>query len=447
MSKKTPLLIGVAITLLSSIGIGCIPVISTTTTSTSTQTTTGSITGFGSVIVKGVHFNTAGAEIKINDVDSSYTDLATGMVVNIKGDGLNQDGEEDYTHGDDDDGVADEEDNALEIEANNELEGEVLSTTIASGSDTGTIDVMGQTVHVSADTLFESDVSGITSVDQVSSGHIVEVYGFSDGNGNIFATRVELSASDLATYLLANPDSNGDEVKGNISNINKSNKTFSLGSLIVDYSTAEIDANGDEFVDGDDSGLADGLLVEVKSVSSIQSGTLIATEVELEDEGEHGYQGNTSENYDLEGIITSGYNGSTFKINGVTVVVTGNTIFETADSSALIAGAEIEVEGQFNAVGELIAASIDFEAEADQELTGSVSAVTVNAGTVNVGSIELNGNTILIDNETLMHDEAGASPIKLFNLTFISAGNTVDVRTYTSATGDLVAVELERKAI
>ena len=409
-------------------------------TPSSSQSTTGAVTGFGSVIVNGVHFDTSSAAITINGEPAVLSDLAVGMIVDIGGDGKNESGEEDYEHGEDDDGIEDQEDNALSIDASSELKGEVLSVSITSGL--GELSVMGQTVQISASTVFDSDEASIASIDNLAAGHIVEVSGFSDGNGEIFATRVELEALDFASFLAAH--SEGVEVKGNITNLDLTEKTFDLGSISVNYSNAEIDSDDDGSDDGSDSGLSNDFYVEVESTEGIVNGVLIAASVEREDDGERGHQGSVNEHYDIEGIITSDYDGSHFSINGITVVVSNSTVFLNTDTAALTAGTEIEVEGVFDIAGNLQADTIELEEEADQQMTGVVSDIALNFGTVNVGSITLDdGTVIIINNEPLMIDELGDLPELLFNLTFLTPGNTVEVKTYTGSSG-LVAVELGR---
>lgn len=377
----------------------------------------GVITGFGSVFVNGVEFETTNSSIVIDGEPADESDLAVGMVVEVNG-------TDDGRHG-----------SALRIASNDELEGLVLANNIGAGSATGTLDIMGQSVNVSTDTIFESDVAGVAGVDQIANGNIVEVHGFSDGNGDIFATHLEVKAADLAAYLAGHP--RGIEVKGVVSGLDTTTQTFTLGSMAVNYAgAAEVPA-----------GLVDGLYVEVKSVAGIDiNGVLVASKVEVEDDGEAGYQGDEDEDFEIRGVISADFDGSGFVIDGVTVIVGDRTEMEHLDTSALLTGVTVEVEGSYDANGDLLASKIQREDEPDQELDAVIQSVTVTD--TNSGTITLSGGAVItITSNTIMKDsrDFGMMPVEKFNLTFLAAGDYVEVDVFTNAAGELEAVKLERE--
>ena len=391
---------------------------SSTPASTVSASSVGVITGFGSVFVNGVEYDTSGSSILRDGVSASESDLAVGMVVEVRGsdDGTN--------------GVA------QSIEANDEMEGIVLANNIAAGATTGTLDIMGQTVTVTADLIFESKVAGINSVDQVAVNTIVEVSGFGDGNGNVTATRIEVKAADLATYLIDHAD--GIEVKGRVATLNPGGAmTFRLGNMTVDYSGAMLDMDRD---------LAEGLYVEVKSVAGIDSNSnLVASKVELENEGKAGHQGDKDEDFEIRGLIATGFDGTAFILDGTRIIVNDQTELDDMSIANLTSGKEVEVEGRFDANGDLLAKEISMEAQADAEIRGTIASVSSSG--VNTGSITLtDGTVILIDNDTVMHDsrDNGMMPVEQFNLTFLGSGDFVEMRVYTNANSELVAVKLER---
>jgi hypothetical protein len=390
---------------------------STGTTSSLGAASVGVITGFGSVFVNGVEYDTSGSDIHRDGEQASESDLAVGMVVKVRGsdDGVN--------------GVA------VSIEADDEIEGIVLANNIAPGASSGTLDIMGQTVTVDADLIFESKVAGINSIDEVTADTIVEVSGFSDGNGNVIATRIEVKASDLASYLIEHTE--GIEVKGRISALDTGAMTLMLGNMTVDYSGAMLDVDGS---------LADALYVEVKSVAGIDSnGNLVASKVELENDGEAGHQGEQDEDFEIRGVIATGFDGIAFTLDGTRIIVDSNTELDDISPSDLTPGTEVEVEGRFDANGDLAADEISMEDEADAEISGTIASVTGSG--VNTGTITLLDNTvILINNDTIMHDDRdnGMTPVDHFNLTFLGSGDFVEVHVYTAANGDLIAIKLER---
>jgi hypothetical protein len=389
---------------------------STPSSSVSTASV-GVITGFGSVFVNGVEYETSGSSILRDGEPARESDLAVGMVVEVRGS---------------DDGVSGV---AQRIETDDEIEGMVLANNIAPGATTGTLNIMGQTVTVTADMIFESDVPGITSVDQITVDSIAEVNGFSDGNGSVTATRIEVKATDLASYLIDHAD--GVEVKGSINALDTGAMTFRLGNMTVDYSGATLDMNGN---------LANGLYVESKSIAGIDiNGNLVASKIELENEGEAGHNGDEDEEFEIRGPIATGFDGTAFTIDGTRIIVDEGTELDDINALDLTPGTEVEVEGRFDVNGDLHAEEISMEAEADAEIMGAVASVSSTG--VNTGSITLvDGTVILINNDSVMHDsrDNGMVPVDRFNLTFLGTGDFVEARVYTAGTGDLVAIKLER---
>ena len=140
--------------------------------------TSGVITGFGSVFVDGVEFETDESSFSLDDGDDGMENedgLAVGMVVTVTGT-VNADGKTG---------------SAEHIEFDDELEGIVNANNVVADG-TGTMTVMGQSVFIKTTTIFESDVADIDSIDKVAAGNVVEVSGFSSGDGRVYATRIEV---------------------------------------------------------------------------------------------------------------------------------------------------------------------------------------------------------------------------------------------------------------
>ena len=385
-------------------------------TGTASSASVGTITGFGSIFVNGVEYETNGASIIIDGIPATESDLAVGMVVELTGSTSGSTGR------------------ALSINASDELEGIVQSNSVVAG--TGTLVIMGQTVTVDTNTLFESKVAGVTTVDQVAAGHIVEVSGYGDGAGSVFATRIEVKAADIASYLSEQPD--GMEVKGVVSNLDTTLQTFDIGSMTVNYAGAIVD---------NDVTLAPGLFVEVKSVAGIDgTGVLVASKVELENDGMRGRQGDDGEEFEIKAVITTAFDGTSFSIDGTTVIVGPGTTFRSGDSSGLLAGSLVEVEGRFNAAGELVAEKIKFEDEGDTEIKSVVADITTTG--VNSGTVTLqDGTVVTVTNSTIMKDsrDNGMIPDSQFNLQALAVGDFVEINLFVDATsGDNIAVKLER---
>ena len=380
---------------------------------TTSQLTSGVITGFGSVYVDGVKFETVGSSFSLDDRPGSEDDLSVGMVVTVHG-SINADGRTGT---------------ATHIEYDDELEGVVISTAI-DADGTGSMNIMGQTVHIGPTTVFESEVSGITSLNEVVAGNVVEVSGYASGEGTIFATRLEVKRAAH----------NGEEieVKGLIADL--TGTTFTIGSLSVDYSTTR-------FEDIPGGVLVEGLYVEVKSTSGFNgAGHLVASEVELEDGGDMDLDGEDGEDADISGIVTGVVSDTVFEIDGQVVRIVENTEFEHGAVTDIVDGVRLRVEGYFDASGDLIAEEIEFGESGDGiEMEGTLEAVS---GSGAEGSVTLFGQTILVNPMTLLVDEQddnGIMPVRYFGLSDLAGGDYVEIDAYRDdTTGDLVAVKLER---
>jgi len=384
------------------------------TTTSGSSSTTGVITGFGSVFVDGVEFETDDSRFSLDDGDDGIEDedgLAVGMVVTVTGT-VNPDGKTG---------------SAEHIEFDDELEGIVNANSVGADG-TGTMTIMGQTVIVKTTTIFESDVPGIDSVDKVAAGNVVEVSGFSSGNGSVYATRMEVT---LATHA-------GEEieVKGIISNLAAT--TFDLGGLTVDFSSALFD---DSIPDGT---LSDGQYVEVKSTAGFNpDDELIASEIELQDGGDMDLGGDEGDEVELNGIVTAVNSDTAFEIGGHTIIITDSTSIEHGNAGDIAIGVYLEVEGELNAGGDLLADEIELAIEDDIEMHGLLEAVNDPPGSITLlgETIHVNASTLLIDKQ----DEEGLLPEHFFGLDDLYNGDYVEIDAYLEPdSGKLIAIKLER---
>jgi hypothetical protein len=112
----------------------------------------------------------------------------------------------------------------------------------------------------------------------------------------------------------------------------------------------------------------------------------------------------------------------------------------------LLVGVMVEVEGVFNADGNLVADEVEFEDEGDTELESTVT--NIEATGINSGTVTLQDSSVItVTTSTIMKDsrDDGMIPDPRFNLQALAIGDFVEVHAFTDATtGDLVAVKLER---
>lgn len=376
------------------------------TTASADGTTVGVVTGFGSVYINGVEYETDSASITIDGIPSQETELGVGDKCILEGT-VNPDG---LT------GVA------TSVSCNDELEGYVLSVTLAADG-TGTIDVMGQSVSITLDTVFDSDT--YASITELMADDIVEIHGFSDGAGTVVATRVE--TKDANDHDI--------EIKGLVSNLGAS--TFTIGTLIVDFSNAtELPV------------LTDGLYVEVKSdaaPSDTGSGmTLNATKIEIEDDGDMDIDGDEGDDFEVTGLVSS-VTDTSFIFNGTTLVEFASLESDDDfDFASITDGMMITVEGYIDAEGNFVVEEIEEDHSSEEEAEGMVSEVTADSVTIDISGDGSLLKTFIINNDTRMIDDTDAAPLHYFSLADVVVGNYVEVEYYIDdASGDMIATELE----
>lgn len=369
---------------------------------TGTGISYGTVTGFGSVFVNGVKYDTTGAAVTLDDQPGAEGDLRVGMVVKLKG-----------TVNDDNLTGA-----ATEIEYHNVLEG-----TVDTPPDTTarTLVVMGQTVRFDNLTVYEDKVSGAAGTmvnfsGDVAAGNVIEISGWIDGNGIVRASRIERKAAVFGTGAEL-------ELKGAIANLNETVKTFTLGGLTIDYRAAvNVPAV-----------LADGMLVEVEGAQPPSNGIFVASQVKIEDSP---FTGATSGRLEIEGYVTAVTAGE-FVVLGQRVKTTGATVYENGTAADIAAGKKVEVKGTVGAGGVLTAVEISFRLASDVEIEGTVEAVNGSANTVTVMGI-----TARIEPATQMEDDSDTKQ-RPFAFTHVNSGDFVEIRGYVKD-GQVFATRLER---
>lgn len=374
------------------------------TTPTPSHTTQGRITGFGSVFVNGVEYESKASTITLDGVVQSEDKLAVGMVVKVNG-SVNADGKT---------GVA------KTIEYADELEGIVLAPPDLLAK---TMNVMGQTVHVTAETLFAGGPG--LSLTGIAKDNVVEVSGYSSGHGDIHATRIELKKVIFAGEEV--------ELKGVVADLNADNKTFTVGTLVIDYTLASVDAP---------NGLSNDLYVEIKSTSAPASNLLVANKIEVIDGGRKGVVGEDGDTLELEGIVTKVNLPDTFELNGQAISLTNQTQFENGDVNTLVVGAALEVDAQSDANGNTTANKIKFREISVTSLSAYVSAIDTAASTVSVL-----GLTVQVNNFTVLKDERDINPVWDFGIKKLALNDYVEMKIYKDGSGKWTATQMIRNDV
>ena len=373
-----------------------VPTVPTPPTSSATTTQiTGVITGFGSVFINGVEYETDSAEVSTDDnAGASETDLHVGMVITLNGE-VNEDG---ITG------------NASSIHYDEQLKGPLDS-----------IDLIGNSLSVLGQTIFFDDLTSLDNVILIEliPGDFLEISGFFNADGNLYATRIEKETE--STQL---------KVQGMVEMLDTVNKTFTLSSLTIDYSSAVFD----DFVEAD---LADGQEIRVKGLSSALSNEVfVVSEIKLKESNEEHEDGDDKH---TEGFITSFESNSSFIVNNIHVITDGNTEFEHGSVDSLLLNVRVKIKGEFNATGDLLAKEIRIHQRSNLNLEGAIQGVDLSLSTVTVLDVVFE-----VNNQTKMKDESDTGE-RFFDLADLTVGDFVEIKGFIDNKGNNIATKMKRE--
>jgi len=278
----------------------------------------GTITGFGSIIVNDIKYDIDSASLDVNDEDSaglSQDDLRIGMVVTVTA-----------VVFDDNTGVA-----SLVV-YDNEIEGPVSGLTDPGTGLTKSFSVLGIDVIVDGDTEFDdSDASGF-SFATIADGDVVEISGFFDGSNVLNATYIEktddFDLGNSEVEFKGTADAGTDAGAGD---------SFTLdGSITVDIrADADLSEVPDERV-------TESMFVEVDGTLTNDNPLIIeAFRIELEEEDLDDDAGEV----ELEGFVSDFIDNGNFKVDGQLVDASDAEFNPTDLELRLSDGLKVEVEG------------------------------------------------------------------------------------------------------
>jgi endonuclease YncB( thermonuclease family) len=285
----------------------------------------GTITGFGSIVVNGVHYDEAAATVQDDDGASlDRSSLALGMVVQVSAGGISTatDGTLVAT--------------ASAVRASRSLLGPVSAINLA----TGRLTVLGQGVAISAATVVDSRWAG--GLASVAIGQVVEVYGYFDASRSLYVATRLAPASAGSGYRISGPVASVDD-----------GQTFHLGGQTFSGAT---------------SGLSTGSLVRLNlQTAPDTSGRWVVSAQRAEDKTPSDREGAR-----LDGLVSAVSSTTRFVVDGTTV---DSSLAQV--SGTVQVGAKVEVRGLLRA-GVLLATEVQVkaaEAASQFELKGSASAL------------------------------------------------------------------------
>ncbi|HET7524739.1 MAG TPA: DUF5666 domain-containing protein [Burkholderiaceae bacterium] len=314
--------------------------------------TMGTINGFGSVIVDGVRFEDSHAQV-VDDDDQAHdrSELKLGMTVEVESDRVQV-------------ASSGRSAEARHIRFGAEIVGPVEANDTASQ-----LTVLGQTVEVSATTVFDDSLAG--GLAALKQGDIVEVHAqFNSANGHYLAKRIEKEAQV-----------NFFRLRGVVAQLDTTGQTFHIGGATISYraiAAADLPAN-----------FANGLPVRVRLQTTAVAGVWQAVNIrsgvrKVEDHDEAQVRGTVT-------AVTPDF--TSFSVNGLPVTTSAATAFPDG-TDGIEVGVAVEVEGAI-VNGVLVATKVELEdhhANDDDrmnELHGTVSTLDPQARTFVVRSVKV----------------------------------------------------------
>jgi len=360
--------------------------------------TVGTITGFGSVYSNGVHFGTDSATIMMDGEQATLSDLKVGMVVAIHGT-VNQST-----------GAAE----ARQIRFMDEAEGPIT----ALNRVTNSFQVLGRTVLFDELTV----VDGAT-LDTLANGNMVQVSGQWRSQERIQATHIEYKANAYAVGMKM-------EVKGQISGLDPGTQHFFIGTQLCNYAGATLDPGG--------TALADGMYVEVSSISSMANGDMLLDRIQLHDrDRDRDRTCSTDCNFELEGFVTSFTSATEFEVDGQPVTTTASTTYVNGTVDTLAMDVRLAINGALDTNDVLVADQIVFRLPSLIEIEADIEAINPAENSFTLLGVNL------ITNELTLFRDHSAIGAPVFGFNDLAVGARVEVRAYLDG-NDVIVTRVER---
>jgi len=378
----------------------------------------GMITGFGSVYVNGVEFDTNGASYEVDDASASDDSaLAVGMVVKVQG-SVNADG---LTG------------SANSVSYDDEIEGIVEElATDADDLSVKTFSIMSTVVRVNENsTNFDGEDDPDFSFETIMNGDNVEVSGEYDGDILI------------ATYVEKQDSADDDfEAKGTVTEYDDDD-SFVL--VLKNGSTLDVTlAAGAEIPS---VGIVNEQYVEVEGTIPDPEGfpySILATKVELEDKDHFG--DDDDDEVEVKGMLNYNADTEAWSVRDVTIAFGDNTEYKPAslmdsiaDGSA--AGLTVEVEGSY--LDEILQVE-EIELEEDElEFEGDATVLESTGprdGTIRLSFGLATGTVdVVVNSETMFRDDEAMDHV---DLNSIIDSAKVEVEARLADDGSIIASSL-----
>lgn len=364
--------------------------------SVSSAASEGPITGFGSVIMNGVRWNTDQATFEMDGRLVSQSDLSVGMVVRVEGRRSSNGGAD-----------------ADRVIFESRLRGPIRQIDDL-GPNVRVLHVFGVRALVSrAGTVFEG-----VDLDGLMTDTVVELSGLTNGDGDLEV--MHLRARGL-------PVVGRTEVRtfGRVAGL-------AGGSFML--STTEVLFDGDTVIDDfGPEGLRDGLDVRVEGIL-LANDTIDAAEIEAP----RGRGDDDFDEFEIQGVVSDFVSISDFRVAGRQVDASSALLIPD-DPDLLRDGVRVEVEGRFDSDGVLIVEKLKFRSNRVRIHAEVASDLDIDSASGRLWLLEI---PIRIDSMTRIRDQR--DDVDGFDLRDISAGDFLEIRGIVGSDGIVTATRLER---
>ena len=386
--------------------------------SATAKSVVGTITGFGSIYVNGIEYDTNGASYEVDDASASDDSaLAVGMVVKVQG-SVNADGRTG---------------SASSVSYDDELEG-IVEDLAADADDPSikTFSVMNTTVRVNQNsTNFDDEDDASFSFDTIMNGDNVELSGEYDGDILVasYVEKQDASDDDFEAKGTVTEYNDVDQFVLMLKNGNTLDVTLAAGAQIPSV------------------GIANDQYVEIEGTIPDPAGfpdAILATKVELEDDDHFG--DDDDDEVEIKGMLNYDAETGAWSVRDVVIAFDDNTEYNPeslmdsiADGSA--AGLTVEAEGYY--LDDILQVD-EIELEEDElEFKGDATVLTSTGprdGTIQLSFGMATGTVdVIVNSETMFRDDESMAH---FDLDSITDGDKVEVEARWADDGSIIASSL-----
>jgi len=363
-----------------------------------TGRTIGPISGFGSVYVNGIRFDTSNTSFTFEGKPGSQDQLFQGMIITAS----------------DDTSAGDPVASASFVDFRFNLIGAVDHVE-EEDKLANSFKAVGQVILLNELTV----IRNADSYDDFADDDVVAVSGFRRANGQIVATYIEKVDTENPGLL------NATVLEGRVQANDTRLFTFRIGDQLINYASAQLDLPAGV--------LENGLLVRV---AGQEAGEQLKA-FTIEEPQPAGPDTSDIDAVSISGLVTE-VGTEAFTLNDTPVTMTSATSLQNGDRSDIVINANVLVRGLQDSRGEVLADEIIFSSQPNISVEADVEAIDPASKTVTVA-----GLTVIADSFTLLIDSSPAR-LNTFSVGDIAVGDRLAIAGLEHGSRTVLASRLER---